>query len=590
MKDLAFPAFICNEVSFDPGILFVVLNPTDRGNERVFWKYMSVAFLNSIDFTKDSTTISFQPEEEILNDEESVLAFCKRLEEIVERHSFVNQLKRDTYSGEEVKRIIQICDEEITDSIERLDVLNKNRDNVSRRILTRLDDLCASALLLNAMHNGHQHPSIAFAWEHSFLNIETKYLGNFYRGLQYIGRRIPDDGQSERLMLKYYNFMWQIRKLFRESYGISLLKNLEKFLEYTGTDELDMQYYKLIADAFNSARFESPYRSATRFYVQKKTPFYIGTERYFEVTLQQAGIYASKFNRITAYTQQNISTSYSIQIEYAPATINLWGIDTEIKLITSWKVSIDPKCLNKLGKILKLPINLSSNYGEYDALMRFLTETGMNFLEMIDLREVKFSGILEAIYQYSNTNYFKEVLQKLRNNYAVGSKQYGRYTIRYLLLSLREELLERVMPSQFSLQWKCEDLYLSRKCVPFECNPLISNLAGSKTNAISQARYLASVVEREKTDTVIPYWSIINAIQETGEIYCDIDSSLTISSIQKYNEQLDPWEIGKGYGITIKDNMAYIDSYEKSTLFILKNFWSYLIFPIKVKKNSMKNI
>lgn len=570
LKDLAFPAFICDEVSFDPGILFVVLNPTDRGRERVFWRYMSIAFLNSIDFTKDSTTISFQPEEEILNDEESVLTFCKRLEEIVERHSFVNQLKRDTYSEEEVKRIIQICDEEITDSIERLDVLNKNRDNVSRRILTRLDDLCVSALSLNAMHNGHQHPSIAFAWEHSFLNIETKYLGNFYRGLQYIGRRIPDDGQSERLMLKYYNFMWQIRKSLQESYGISVLKNLEQFLEYTGTDELDNQYYKLVADAFNSAKFESTHLSATRFYVQKKMPFYIGTERYFEVTLQQAGIYASKYNRITAYTQQNISTSYSIQIKYAPATINLWGIDTEIKIITAWKVSIDPRCLNKLGKILKLPIKLSSNYGEYDALMHFLTRTGMNFLEMIDLREVKFSSILEEIYQHSNTNYFKEVLQKLRDNYTVESEQYGRYTIRYLLMNLREELLERVMPSQFSSQWKFEDLYLSRKCVPFERNPLISNLAGSKTSAIIQAKYLASVVEKEKTDTVIPYWSIIKTIQETGEIYCDINSNLTISSIQKYNEQLDPWEIEKGFGITIKDNVAYIDSYEKSTLFILE--------------------
>lgn len=584
LKDLAFPAFICNEVSFDPGILFVVLNPADRRNERVFWKYMSATFLNSIDFTKDSIIISFQPEEEILNEEESVLIFCNRLKEIVERHSFVNQLKRDTYSEEEVKRIIQICDEEITDSIDRLDVLNKNRDNVSKRILIRLDDLCVSALLLNAMHNGYQHPSIAFAWEHSFLNIETKYLGNFYRGLQYIGRRIPDDGQSERLMLKYYSFMWQIRKSLQKSYGISALMNLEKFLEYTGTDELDKQYYKLVADAFNSVKFESTHRSATRFYVQKKTPFYIGTERYFEITLQQAGIYASKYNRITTYTQQNISTSYSIQIEYAPATISLWGIDTEIKIITAWTVSIDPRCLNKLGKILRLPIKLSSNYGEYDALMLFLTKTGMNFLEMIDLREVKFSSILEYIYQYTNTDYFKEILQKLRDNYAVGSKQYGRYTIRYLLLNLREELLERVMPSQFSSQWKCEDLYLSRKCVPFERNPLISNLAGSKTNAISHARYLTSVVEREKTDTVIPYWSIVNEIQKTGEIYCNIDSSLTISSIKKYNEQLDSWEIVKGYGITIKDNMAYIDSYEKSTLFILKKLLELSHIPNKGQK------
>ena len=48
LKDLAFPAFICLEVSLDPGILFVVLNPEQRGSERVFWKYMSVDFLNYI--------------------------------------------------------------------------------------------------------------------------------------------------------------------------------------------------------------------------------------------------------------------------------------------------------------------------------------------------------------------------------------------------------------------------------------------------------------------------------------------------------------------------------------------------------------
>lgn len=570
LKDLAFPAFICNKVSFDPGILFVVLNPDDRGNERVFWKYMSVDFLNSIDFTKDSTTINFQTEEEIFNNNDSILMFCERLERIVEHHSFVNQLEQHTYSEEEVKRIIKVCDDEITDSIERLDVLNKNRDNVSKRILTRLDDLCVSALLLNAIRDGHQHPSIALAWEHSLLSIESKYLGNFYRGLQYIGRRIPDDGQSERLMLKYYNFMWQIRKSLQESYGISILGNLEKFLEYTGSDELDKQYYKLVADAVSSVKYESANRSATRFYVQKKTPFYVGTERYFEVTLQQAGIYASKYNRITAYTQQNISTSYSIQIEYTPSTINLWGIDTEIKIITAWKVSIDPRCLNKLGRILKIPLKLSCNYGEYDALMRFLSVTGMNFLEMIDLREVKFSNVLEVVYQHSKTAYFKDVLQKLRDNYSAGSNLFGRYTVRYLLLNLREELLERVMPSQFSSQWKCDDLFLSRKCLPFECNPLISDLAGTKTSSTNQAKYLASVVEKEKTEAAIPYWTIMKHIQETGEIYCPINSKLTKSSIQKYNDQLDSWEKGKGYGIIEEDGVAYIDSYEESTLFILK--------------------
>ena len=127
LKDLAFPAFICGRVSLDPGILFVILNPAERGDERVFWKYMSPSFLNSIDFAKDSITVSFSPEEEILNNDESVLAFCERLEKIVERHSFVNQLERHSYSFEEAKRIVETCDTEITESIDNLSILFDSR-------------------------------------------------------------------------------------------------------------------------------------------------------------------------------------------------------------------------------------------------------------------------------------------------------------------------------------------------------------------------------------------------------------------------------------------------------------------------------
>ena len=570
LKDLAFPAFICNEVTSDPGILFVVLNPTDRIRERVFWKYMSVELLNSIDFMKDSTTISFQPDEEILYQSESVLNFCERLEEIIERHSFVSHLRKGAYSIDDVKRIIHICDKQITNSIECLDVLNENRDNVSQIILTRLDDLCTSALLMNAISAGYQHPSLALAWEYACLNIETKYLANFYRGLQYIGRRIPVEGQSERLMLKYYDFMWQIRKAFQKDLGISILINLEKFPIYSQIDEQDVQYLKLVAEAFYSIRGKTGINSRTRYYVLKKTPFYIEGERYYEVTLQQEGIYASKYNRITAYTKINISTSYSIQISYVPAIIDLWNIHSEIKIITAWKVSINPKCLNQLATILKEHCSISSQFREYDELMQFLTKTGMNFLELIDICEIEFSKIINPIYQYTNTHYFKDILLKLREEYAKGSKQYGRYTIRYLLIHLREETLERVFPSQFNPPWKYDKLFLSRKCIPFENNPLISNLPGSKTSTPENVKYIASIVERERINNIIPYWSIINMIQKTGEIYYDIDSRLTESSIQTYNGQLDSWEKSQGYGITINGNVAYINSYEASTLYILQ--------------------
>lgn len=584
LRDLAFPAFMYKKVSLDPGILFVILNPTERGDERVFWKYISASLLRSMDFAKNSMTISFTTEEEILNDNESVFSFCNSLNKITECHSFISQLEVYNYPLEEIERIIKVCSEEISESIDDLSILNNNRDNISQQILKRLDNLCVSALLLNAINGGYSCPSVGLAWEYSLLKIETKYLGDFYRGLRYIGRRIPGEGQSERLMLKYYGFMWQIRKSLSFNHGITVLQNLEKFLEYTKTDEQDRQYYSLIADAFDLVNRELKIRSNTRFYVQKKLPFYIGTERYFEVTLQQAGAYASKYNRITAYTKLNISTSYSVQVEYVPVSIHLWGIDTEIKVITGWQVSVDPSCLNKLGKILNKPIKLSARFGEYDALMHFLTGTGMNFLEMIDLKEVRFSKLIEDIYKGTRTSYFKDVLQELRDKYAMGSTRFGRYTVRYLLLSLREELLDRVMPSQFSPQWNCTDLYLSKKCFPFECNPLISNLVGSNTSAISQARYLASIVERERTEMIVPYWAIMKSIQETGEIYCKLGGELTQTSIQKYNNQLDSWEKRQGNGIWINEDVAYIESFEVSTLSILKKLLELSHIPNRGQK------
>lgn len=121
------------------------------------------------------------------------------------------------------------------------------------------------------------------------------------------------------------------------------------------------------------------------------------------------------------------------------------GVGSKIKVVTDWKVSIEPSCLNKIGKILKNSTRINSKYGEYDALMEFLTVTGMNLLDLIDLREVEFDRIITDIYEDANTKYFKEILQELRVDYSRDSMVKGRNVIRYLLLHLREELLDSVI-------------------------------------------------------------------------------------------------------------------------------------------------
>lgn len=572
LKSLAFPASIYCRETFDPGILFVVLNPDDRGNERVFWKYMSVEFLNSINFKKNSATISFSPDEEILNTNESIDAFCKMLETIIDHHAFVIKLSEKDFSKNDMEKVIINCNEQITESIDRMDVLNVTRDDVSKRILTQLNDLCTATLLLNTLTKRLEKANLQLAWEQSLLNIETKYLGTFLKGLKYIENRIPDDGQSERLMLKYYNFLWQIRKFLREYYGMSVLHNLEKFP--IKTDELDKEYYELVAAAVESVDLNPFAVRDSRFYVQKKVPFFVGTERYYEVVLQLAGVYATKYNRITVYTKENISTNYSVQIAYVDATINLWEIESEIKVVTNWKVSIEPRCLNILGTILKIPIRLNSRYGEYIELMNFLTRTGVNFLDLIDLQEVDFLELIDSVYSKTNTSVFRDVFLMLKNKFSKTSKESGRNVIRYLLLDLREETLEKVLPNQFNSKLKSESLYISSKCYPFEKNPYISNLVGRKTSEGNLTK-IANAVGSDKIETVRPYLLLKKAIKRTGEIYFDANSIANEKEIKKYNKHLDKWEREQGYEISLVDGIATIDSYEKETLSVLEKLLEF---------------
>ena len=574
LQDLAFPAFICSEVSLDPGILFVVFNSRKRESERVFWKYMSAEFLNTIDFSKGSITIKFSEHDEILNTDESIFAFCKKLDKISNHHLFIKQLSCKDYTKADVERIIQFRDKNICESIDRIEIFNENRDEISARVLTYLEDLCSATLLLNAIHDGYENPSIRFAWEHASLNITTKYLGSFLKGLHYIGKRIPAEGQSERLMLKYYDYLWQIRKLLKEKYRIKILENLEKFPIQTD-DNIDKEYYEQVAKVIESVSLSPSSLRSSKYYIQKKVPFFIGQERYYEITLQLSGVYASKYNRITAYTKDDISTSYTVQIGYAEVPMKLWDMETKIKVITTWSVAIAPICLNNLSKILRMPTRLSSQYKEYHSLMSFLTKTGVNLLELIDLQEIKFEEIIESIYTNVDTSIFKPVLMQLRKRYSKDSKEYGSNVIRYLLGDLREETLEGVMPKPYTKNWLCEDLYIASSCWPFEKNPFVSNLAGSKTSRDTQINRIFNVAGADELKLSRPYLSIRNEIKRTGEIYFEVPDEYNLDAIQEYNNHLDKWEKENGFQIKLSNQFLFIDSYEKETEFILKNLLKF---------------
>lgn len=573
LKSLAFPAFIASEVTADPGILFIVLNPDVRSEKRVFWKYLSPSFIKSINFEKNSTTINLSSEDEIKDTDESVNMFCNKLQRIIDFHLFLSKLNKDNLRKDDAIKIVKTRCEDISLEIDRINNDNKSRDNVSRRIVNGLYDLCYAVLVLNAINLGYTDVNERLAWELSQFNIETKYLSNFLKGLKYIGSRIPEEGQAERLMLKYYNYLWEIRRFLKNNFKISVLGNLEAFPLHT--DTFDTEYYEMVASSIAATDLSPNELRTSRYYIQKKTPFFVNGERYFEVTLQLAGLYATKFNRITVYTKKNISTNYSIQIAYANAEINLWSVKSKIKVVTNWKVSIDPSCLNKLGKILNINMKLSKNYGEYSSLMDFLTRTGMNLFDLINLQEDSFQNALYQIYGETNTKIFKDVFIKLRRDYSSSSHKKGKHTVRYILLNLREEILESVLPNAFDKRCLTDDLYITSRCYPFEKNPFISNLAGRKTSKSSINDILEITNDSAKFDTVQPYLTIERLIRETGELYFDIDSVASREAIKKYNSSLDQWECSNGFMINEENGFLSIASYETTTIFILNKLLKF---------------
>lgn len=78
LQNLSFPSYVATEVTLDPCILFLILNPGKRNQERVFWKYISPQFIANIDFNKDTTVIDFTIDDEIENTDESVNKFVKK--------------------------------------------------------------------------------------------------------------------------------------------------------------------------------------------------------------------------------------------------------------------------------------------------------------------------------------------------------------------------------------------------------------------------------------------------------------------------------------------------------------------------------
>lgn len=152
------------------------------------------------------------------------------------------------------------------------------------------------------------------AWEYIKSKGNLNFLHKFHELLQKSASHYTlDENGSERLMLKYYEYLLRIKTFLEDEYRLQILNNIDDF-----PLELDNSYYEFYSkvsemiDKYNYKTNYLDYRD--KYYIQKIKPFFIKNRIYYEITFTLADDKVNKFDRIIAFTKLNILHNYSVQL------------------------------------------------------------------------------------------------------------------------------------------------------------------------------------------------------------------------------------------------------------------------------------
>jgi hypothetical protein len=143
---------------------------------------------------------------------------------------------------------------------------------------------------------------------------KLNFLWKFHKLIQISVSHYTVDGDaSERLMLKYYEYLLRVRTLLGDECGIAVLANLESFP--VDLDPSLREYHEKIAARIEAVRSTPPDSTARdRYYIHKTRPFFVDGRIYYEVTFYRAINKVSKFDRIIAFTNIDMTDKYSAML------------------------------------------------------------------------------------------------------------------------------------------------------------------------------------------------------------------------------------------------------------------------------------
>lgn len=375
-----------------------------------------------------------------------------------------------TTAGEQIRS----ADEVICGNIA---ALAEQRALLSQNVLAQLRNLVEGVVV--RLHTGRSDaeftyasvaPGLAFARSQARLN----FLGRFHKLIRASASHYTLDGDaSERLMLKYYEYLHRLRSLVREDCGMAVLANLESFP--VDLDPSLREYHEKIAARIESVR-STPGGDGGRgrYYIHKTRPFFVGGEIYYEVTFYRAINKVNKFDRIIAFTDIDLTDKYAAMLTLQGDSIDVLGQTMPITIIRDWEVSIRPCEFDNFARLLGFSTNVRTNGQEYRYLNHALTSGRGNLLDVIDLPGDEYEVVRAAGTAGVGRPQIFTVLDEARR--VIGGSAPGHNVIRYLMLRMHNQLLK----PQYNWEacGRLSGLKLQYGCIPFDTMPFCTSLVG----------------------------------------------------------------------------------------------------------------
>ena len=148
-------------------------------------------------------------------------------------------------------------------------------------------------------------------------------------------------------------------------------------------------------------------------------------------------------------------------------------MDIDIKCIIAWNISIRPCELEKLAAICGYDDRVRSDSAYYKALMRFLSRSGMNLLDIILADNEDYEIYIQQLELDKNIK-LKNTFEKVRD-IIIGEKP-GSNILRYITAYLKNDVVRDQLSDRSNN--RVSYLYLKNEAIPFDEMPYASSLYG----------------------------------------------------------------------------------------------------------------